>query len=63
MKQKLDNSKVYLDQDELNMLVEQVNETIVSTSEDDNKNIFSVTDLWNIRRKKTRTQRRATFFN
>ena len=65
MKQTLSNSKVYLDQDELNMLVEEVKETVVpaSNTEKESNNIFSAADLWNIRRKKTRIQRRTTIWN
>ena len=65
MNQTLSNSKVYLDQDELNMLVEEVKETVAPTSniEKESNNIFSAADLWNIRRKKTRIQRRTTIWN
>ena len=56
MKQELDNSKVYLDQDELKVLVREVRETVAADiieKENSNKPIFSAADLWNIRRKKT----------
>ena len=46
MKQELNNSKVYLDQDELNMLVKEVKETVAANinleKENENKNNFSV---------------------
>jgi hypothetical protein len=65
MKQTSNNSKVYLDQDELNILTEEVKETVASTSvnEKENETIFSAADLWNIRRRKTRIQRRTNIWN
>ena len=68
MKQdELNNSKVYLDQEELNMLVREVKETVAanidSEKEKNNKNIFSAADLWNIQRMKTKTQIRSTLWN
>ena len=65
MKQELNSSKVYLDQDELNMLVKEVKETVATGIgiEKENKNIFSAADLWNIQRMKTRIQVRSTLWN
>ena len=68
MKQEeVNNSKVYLDQEELNMLVREVKETVAanidSEKEKNNKNIFSAADLWNIQRMKTKTQIRSTLWN
>ena len=67
MKQDLNNSKVYLDQDELNTLVSEVKETVATEinfeKENQNKNIFSAADLWRIQRMKTRHQRRSTLWN
>jgi len=68
MKQdELNNSKVYLDQEELNILVREVKETVAanidSEKEKNNKNIFSAADLWNIQRMKTKTQIRSTLWN
>ena len=65
MNQKLDNSKVYLDKDELNTLVTEVKETVASGEnlENNSKNIFSAADLWNIRKMKTKIQRRSTLWN
>jgi hypothetical protein len=67
MKQELNNSKVYLDQEELNTLVREVKETVAAninlTKENKNKNIFSAADLWNIHKMKTRNQRRSTLWN
>ena len=65
MKQELNNSRVYLDQDELNTLVREVKETVAANInvENENKNIFSAADLWNIHRMKTRNRRRSTLWN
>ena len=67
MKQEVSNSKVYLDQEELNVLVREVKETVAanidSEKEKNNKNIFSAADLWNIQRMKTKTQIRSTLWN
>ena len=68
MKQEeVNNSKVYLDQEELNILVREVKETVAanidSEKEKNNKNIFSAADLWNIQRMKTKTQIRSTLWN
>lgn len=67
MKQELNNSKVYLDQDELNMLVKEVKETVAANinleKENENKNIFSAADLWKIQRMKTKIQIRSTLWN
>ena len=67
MKQESNNSKVYLDQEELNMLVKEVKETVAADinikKENVNKNIFSAAELWNIQRMKKRTQRRSTLWN
>ncbi|HEX5153673.1 MAG TPA: hypothetical protein VFW07_19640 [Parafilimonas sp.] len=67
MKQEVSNSKVYLDQEELNVLVREVKETVAaninSEKAKNNKNIFSAADLWNIQRMKTKTQIRSTLWN
>ena len=67
MKQELDNSKVYLDQNELNLLVKEVRETVAAginlEKGNQNKAIFSAADLWNIQRMKTKIQRRSTLWN
>jgi hypothetical protein len=67
MKQESNNSKVYLDQEELNMLVKEVKETIAAgidnKKENVNKNVFSAAELWNIQRMKKRSQRRPTLWN
>jgi len=67
MKQELNNSKVYLDQDELDSLVREVKETVAADinvkKENENKNIFSAADLWNIHRMRTRNQRRSKLWN
>ena len=63
MKQELDNSKVYLEQGELNTLMAEVKETVATDINNNNKNIFSAADLWNIQRMKTKIQRRSTLWN
>ncbi|MEP6465785.1 MAG: hypothetical protein ABJB05_05750 [Parafilimonas sp.] len=67
MKQELNNSKVYLDKEELNTLVSEVKETVAANidlqKENENKNIFSAADLWNIHRMKTKNKRRSTLWN
>lgn len=67
MTHELNNSKVYLEQEELNTLVREVRETVAAEidlkKENENKNIFSAADLWNIHRMKTKNQRRSTIWN
>jgi hypothetical protein len=63
MKHETDNSKVYLDHEELNTLVTQVKETVATCINNEVKNTFSAADLWNIQRMKTRIQRRRTLWN
>ena len=65
MKQELNNSKVYLDQEELNTLVKEVKETVAPgiSPEKENKNTFSAVDFWNIQRMKTMIRRRPTLWN
>jgi hypothetical protein len=67
MKQELNNSKIYLDKEELNTLVREVKETVAADinveKENANKNIFSAADLWKIHRMKTKNQRRSTLWN
>lgn len=67
MKQELNGSKVYLDQEEIDRLTKEVKETVAANinieKENVNKNIFSAADLWNIQRMQTRTQRRSTLWN
>ena len=67
MKQESNNSKVYLDQEELNMLVKEVKETVAAgidnKKENVNKNVFSAAEFWNIQRMKKRSQRRSTLWN
>jgi hypothetical protein len=67
MKQESNSSKVYLDKEELNMLVKEVKETVAAgidnEKENVNKNVFSAAELWNIQRMKKRNQRRPTLWN
>jgi hypothetical protein len=64
MKQE-NNSKVYLDQNELNTLVKEVKETVAADVKLKNEieHIFSAADLWNIQRMRRNTQRRSTLWN
>ena len=61
MKQETNNSKVYLDQEELTTLVAEVKEKVATDINSNNKNIFSAADLWNIQRMKTKIQRRQHY--
>lgn len=67
MKQETNNSKVYLDQEELDTLVKEVKETVAADinleKENINKNIFSAADLWRIQRMRRSAQRRSTLWN
>ena len=67
MKQELNNSKVFLAQEELNNLVRETKETVAADisfeNENENKNIFSAADLWRIQRMKTNIRRRSTLWN
>jgi hypothetical protein len=67
MKQELNNSKVYLDKEELDTLVREVKETVAAeinlTKGTERKNIFSAADLWRIQRMKKPAQRRTSFRN
>jgi len=67
MNQELSNSKVYLDQEELNSLVREVKETVAAETnfekENENKSIFSAADLWRIQRLKRTSKRRSTLWN
>lgn len=67
MKQEKNESKVYLDQEELNTLVSEVKETVATgiklEKESQQKNIFSAADLWNIQRMKASVRRRSTLWD
>jgi len=67
MKQELNNSKVYLGQEELDALVKETKETVAADinfeNEKENKNIFSAADLWRIQKVKTGIRRRSTPWN
>jgi len=67
MKQELNNSKVYLDEADLNNFLTEVKETVAAEVDFENKNeiknIFSAADLWNIQRMKKERQRRSTLWN
>jgi hypothetical protein len=67
MKQVQNDSKVYLDQEELDTLVQQVKETVATDikleKNSQHKNIFSAADLWNIQRMKANVRRRSTLWD
>ena len=65
MKQELNSSKVYLEQEELDRLITQVKETVATdiAKQTVSKQVFSVADLWNIQRMKKEHQRRSTLWN
>lgn len=63
MKQETDNSKVYLDQEELTTLLTEVKEKVATDINSNSKNTFSAADLWNIQRMKAKVQRRSTLWN
>ena len=67
MKQELNNSKVYLGQEELDALVKETKETVAADinfkNEKENRNIFSAADLWRIQKVKTGIRRRSTPWN
>jgi hypothetical protein len=60
MEQELNNSKVQLDQNEVNQFFKEVKETLAK--EIINKS-FGTTDLWNIQRSKKTHLRRRTLWN
>ena len=64
MEQELNNSKVHLEQNEINQLFEEVKETLAkdAINETNNKS-FSAADLWNIQRSKKTYLRRRTLWN
>lgn len=64
MEQDLNNSKVHLEQNEINQLFEEVKETLAKNviNETNNKS-FGTTDLWNIQRTKKTYLRRSTLWN
>ncbi len=64
MKQELNSSKVYLEQDELDRLFTEVKETVARdiVKQSENKS-FSVADLWNIQRRKKERQRKSNLWN
>ena len=65
MKQELNSSKVYLEQEELDKLCTQVEETVATgiANQPGSKQVFGLADLWNIQRMKKEHQRRSTLWN
>ncbi len=64
MEQELNNSKVHLEQNEINQFFEEIKETLAKDiiNEPNNKS-FGTTDLWNIERSKKTYLRRKTLWN
>lgn len=63
MKQDLNNSKVYLEEKDLNELLSETKETLASNIKANNNKTFSTVDLWNIQRSKSRYASRRTLWN
>ena len=65
MKQELNGSKIYLEQDELDRLCSEVKETVATdiAKQAESKQVFGIADLWNIQRMKKERQRRPTLWN
>lgn len=65
MKQELNSSRVYLEQEEVERLCAQVKETVATDigTQAEKKHVFSAADLWNIHRMKKERQRRPTLWN
>jgi hypothetical protein len=65
MKQDLNGSKVYLEQEEIDRLCTEVKEIVATDTikEAASKKVFGVADLWNIRRMRKEHQRRPTLWN
>ena len=64
MKQELNNSKVHLEQNEINQFFKEVKETLAKdVINETNTKSFGTTDLWNIQRSKKTYMRRSTLWN
>ena len=65
MKQELNSSKIYLEQEDLDRLLTEVKETVATDNakHSEHKQVFSAADLWNIRRMKKEYQRRSKLWN
>ncbi|HYK43629.1 MAG TPA: hypothetical protein VEV83_00570 [Parafilimonas sp.] len=65
MKQELNSSKVYLEQEELDRLCIEVKEVVATdiAIQPASKQAFGLADLWNIQRMRKEHQRRPTLWN
>ena len=64
MEQELNNSKVHLEQNEINQLFKEVKETLAKEVINETSNrSFTTTDLWNIQRSKKTFLRRSKLWN
>ena len=65
MKQELNSSKIYLEQEELDRLCSEVKEVVATdiANQPASKQAFGLADLWNIQRMRKEHQRRSTLWN
>ena len=65
MKQEVNSSKIYLEQEELDRLCSEVKEVVASdiANQPASKQVFGLADLWNIQRMRKEHQRRSTLWN
>ena len=65
MKQEVNSSKIYLEQEELDRLCSEVKEVVATDIADQpaSKQVFGLADLWNIQRMRKEHQRRSTLWN
>ena len=64
MKQEVNSSKIYLEQEELDRLCSEVKEVVATDIADQpaSKQAFGLADLWNIQRMRKEHQRRSTLW-
>ena len=65
MKQEVNSSKIYLEQEELDRLCIEVKEVVATdiANQPASKQAFGLADLWNIQRMRKEHQRRSTLWN
>ena len=65
MKQEVNSSKIYLEQEELDRLCSEVKEVVAMdiANQPASKQAFGLADLWNIQRMRKEHQRRSTLWN
>ena len=65
MKQEVNSSKIYLEQEELDRLCSEVKEVVATdiANQPALKQAFGLADLWNIQRMRKEHQRRSTLWN